>query len=538
MKHASYYIRHREQLLNQPLMHWPGLGGWAFYFLLKVVLAYLDLLRLDVLLNLALVALLVVPLRWPIMRVMRQVVMIPLAIMLVYSESYLPPFARLLDQWSQVAAFSWQYIFELLGRVVQLEYIAALVIGWILYLYLARALRMTVVSIVALLSVLWFAPQAQQQPAADSLVMTTPLNGPAGTLRPTTPDEYLTNFYNEQALLLLQPERGLQPQLDILIVNICSLSWDDLAVSGLQQHPLFNSSHIILEQFNSASSYSGPAALRLLQASCGHKPHDGLFTNDSQCAIPQQLARFGFESQLLLNHNGDYDNFAEQLLQYGSFSNRSTNDLTGIPVAMTGFDGQPIYRDYAVLRQWLDHDSTTPRFGFYNSTSLHDGNILPGFSGNSIASFDRRGQQLLDSLLQLYTDIERSGRNVLVIIVPEHGAALRGDRMQLTGLREIPSPALTHVPVLMTLFGEGVNEQSITTLRVNRSTGPSAIAAAIYTVLNQRPFSGGEYDPNALADALPVTPWVAENKDVKVIEFNQNYLLKLRDQNWMRYPGL
>lgn len=538
MKPASYYIRHRQQLLNQPLLHWPGLGGWAFYFLLKVVLAYLDVLRLDVLLNLALVALLVVPLRWPLLRIIRQLVMIPLALALAYAESYLPPFARLLDQWSQVTAFSWQYIFELLGRVVQLEYIAALVIGWIAYLYLARTLRMTVVSVLALLSVLWFAPQAQQQFADEPLVATVPLPGTVGMTRATTPDEYLTQFYNEQAQLLLQPERGLQPQLDILVVNICSLSWDDLALAGLEQHPLFASSHIVLEQFNSASSYSGPAALRLLQASCGHKPHDDLFTTDNQCAIPQQLARFGFASELLLNHNGDYDNFAEQLLQHGAFTQRSSNDLTSVPVAMTGFDGQPIYNDYAVLRQWLDNHGADRRFGFYNSTSLHDGNVLPGFSGTSIESFDRRGQQLLDGLLQLYGDIERSGRNVLVIVVPEHGAALRGDRMQLVGLREIPSPALTHVPVWITLFGEGINEQPIAPIRIDRSMGPSAIAAAIYTVLNQRPFSGGEYDPNALAEALPVTPWVAENKDVKVMEFNQQYLLKLREQNWMRYPGL
>lgn len=164
--------------------------------------------------------------------------------------------------------------------------------------------------------------------------------------------------------------------------------------------------------------------------------------------------------------------------------------------------------------------------------------MVQGFAGNSVQSFGLRGQQLLDSLLQLYADIETSGRNVLVIIVPEHGAALRGDRMQLTGLREIPSPALTHVPVLIRLFGEGVNERELSPIRVDRNTGPSAIAAAIYTVLNQRPFSGGEFDLRALAEALPVTPWLAENKDVKVMEFNQQYLLKLRDQNWMRYPGL
>ena len=44
-------------------------------------------------------------------------------------------------------------------------------------------------------------------------------------------------------------------------------------------------------------------------------------------------------------------------------------------------------------------------------------------------------------------ELEASGRRAVVVLVPEHGAALRGDSAQIAGLREIPTPAITLVPV-------------------------------------------------------------------------------------------
>lgn len=35
---------------------------------------------------------------------------------------------------------------------------------------------------------------------------------------------------------------------------------------------------------------------------------------------------------------------------------------------------------------------------------------------------------------------------MMVVVVPEHGGALKGDRMQISGLRDIPSPSITNVP--------------------------------------------------------------------------------------------
>jgi len=56
----------------------------------------------------------------------------------------------------------------------------------------------------------------------------------------------------------------------------------------------------------------------------------------------------------------------------------------------------------------------------------------------------------LDAFL---ANLDKSGRRVMVLVVPEHGAALEGDRMQMSGLRDIPSPSITHVPVGIKFVG-------------------------------------------------------------------------------------
>ncbi len=57
-----------------------------------------------------------------------------------------------------------------------------------------------------------------------------------------------------------------------------------------------------------------------------------------------------------------------------------------------------------------------------------------------------RAQKLFDDLDNFFTELEKSGRKVMVVVVPEHGGALKGDKMQVSGLRDIPSPSITERP--------------------------------------------------------------------------------------------
>src|SRR5690606_5904644 len=90
----------------------------------------------------------------------------------------------------------------------------------------------------------------------------------------------------------------------------------------------------------------------------------------------------------------------------------------------------------------------------YNTITLHDGNREATADGGGRSSpFLTRAQRLLDELNAFIGQLEKSGRPVVLILVPEHGAALKGDRMQIAGMREIPTPDITHVPVGVRVIG-------------------------------------------------------------------------------------
>ncbi len=62
------------------------------------------------------------------------------------------------------------------------------------------------------------------------------------------------------------------------------------------------------------------------------------------------------------------------------------------------------------------------------------------------ADYKARAQKFFDELNAFFNELEKSGRKVMVVVVPEHGGALKGDRMQVSGLRDIPSPSITNIP--------------------------------------------------------------------------------------------
>src|SRR5690554_6228558 len=285
------YRQQRQQMLYHPLFSWPGLGAWSFYFLVKVALVTQGFIELDLLWNIALFTFLVIPAGPAWLRFSRQCIAAIAATVLFYAESSLPPFERLIAQWDLISAFSTRYLFELITRLVSIEWIAALLISWILYMYLNKLLRMTTVTLAALLSVPFWSGAGSNTTPSLLTETTNPqhITGITPELTALEPNQILEQFYREQREVVLTPTPDLAPDFDILILNICSLSWSDLKAFDLLDHPFMSRADILLTNFYSGSSYSGPAALRLLQASCGQRPHSELFAPIESCTLGSQL---------------------------------------------------------------------------------------------------------------------------------------------------------------------------------------------------------------------------------------------------------
>ncbi|WP_063913612.1 cellulose biosynthesis protein BcsG [Pseudomonas sp. p21] len=525
------------------LARWPGLGGWNLYFLAKFLLVALGMLDFQALPNLLFAAFLLVPLPGKWLRIARQLAAVPIGIALFYQDTWLPPFSRLLAQ-PGVFDFSWDYLLELLGRFINWNLLGALALLLVCYLYLRHWLRLSTLS---LLGLAWLAVgglpslgfNAGQAPGVAAASPAEQAQATAVADNATL-DSWLERFFaSERERVTAFPAMKADEQpFDLLVINICSLAWDDLSAVGLRDNPLFSRLDVIFDQFNSATSYSGPAAIRVLRASCGQSSHAGLYQPaPEQCLLFQNLARLGFQSNTLLNHSGRFDNFIGDITQQHMPQPGLRN--TDFPRALVGFDGSPIASDLEVLRRWwgqrqgasAEHVSL-----FYNSISLHDGNrIVTADGGTRVADYTTRATRLFGELGSFLDELERSGRRVVVAFVPEHGAALHGDRMQLSGMREIPTPSITHVPVGLKFIGMGQPARS-EPLHVSAPTSYLALSeliSRVYAGLGQQQV----LDVPSLLSDLPTTEPVAETAGAQVLNYQGRAYMRLQGQpDWQPIP--
>ena len=163
----------------------------------------------------------------------------------------------------------------------------------------------------------------------------------------------LKTFYAAQSRLHLQLQRSetAAAPFDIIVLHVCSLSWDDLAVVGMRQHPLLQRFDVVFSNFNSAASYSGPASLRLLHGTCGQQAHTQIYDSEEpSCYVFPSLEKLGYQTQALLNHDGVYEGFGATLEEKGGLAGKFLPNQNAA-VHMQNFDGSPIYNDYALLSQ-------------------------------------------------------------------------------------------------------------------------------------------------------------------------------------------
>ncbi|MBL1379049.1 cellulose biosynthesis protein BcsG [Zobellella sp. CGMCC 1.18722] len=513
------------------------------YFLLKLALFWLGYLNLQPLPNLVFAAVLLFPLGPRSLRILRNLLAIPVAAALLYQDTWFPPFTRLLNQ-PGVLDFSGLYLLELLERFINWQLCGLLLLIVVAYIYLRQWLRLTTFS---LLGLAWLGIQPvleMAQPVAVAQVRTeapAPAPSAQANAEPDSSmlDGYLQDFYGRESERVVDFRGASEPvaPFDLVIINICSMAWDDLEAVGLRDNRLLQQMDVVFDHFNSATSYSGPAAIRLLRASCGQGAHDSLYQDaPAQCLLMDQLQSLGYSNEAVLNHNGQFDNFIGDIRAQGQLP-LAALDTRGLQRSVIGFDSSPIWRDRDVLGGWwqrrLGREDARVAM-FYNTTTLHDGNrtVLPD-GGTRRGDYRELANRLIDDLTVFFEQLEHSQRRVVVVVVPEHGASLHGDRMQIAGMREIPSPSITHVPVGIRLFGMGV-ERGPAPQRVSEPSSYLALSAFIARLHDA---NADATLPVLLAD-LPVTPWVAENAGTVVLDYDGIPYVRLKENGiWLPYPA-
>ncbi|WP_413528883.1 cellulose biosynthesis protein BcsG [Rahnella inusitata] len=531
---------------------WRGLGAWNYYFLLKFVLLWQGYLNFDALGNLIFAAALLFPL--PSLRVhrWRQWTALPFGLALLYHDTWLPGWRSIVSQGADVTGFSMGYLLELADRFINWQWIGvgfALLVG---YLFVSQWIRLTTFTVAALLWVnLSFLitpflaskpvtaavqPTVTAQPVAASGTVNT-VNGP-----PTDANlsAYLEQFYqNESRRTVRFPDAlpaDAQP-FDLLVINICSLAWADLDAVNLSTSPLWSRFDYVFSNFNSATAYSGPASIRLLRASCGQSSHHNLYqAAGQQCYLFDDLARLGFTSQLAMDHTGEFGNYIGNLRDDADMKSPLMSQA-GLGHELTSFDGSPIFNDGQLFTRWLENQEkagTARTATFFNLIPLHDGNRYVG--SNKSADYRSRATTLLNNLNAFMDQLEKSGRKVMLVVVPEHGAALVGDKMQISGLRDIPSPGITHIPVGVKFFGMQA-PHSASPIKIDAPSSYLAIAEMVSRAADGKVFTSPSMDWKTFSANLPQTPLVSENENAVVMEYQGKIYIRLNGGGWVPYPS-
>ena len=525
-----------------------GLGVWNVYFIIAFALAAFGYIELNLLGNALLMAWLLLPVGPKWLRILRGTLGVAAAAVLLYSESWLPGVDSILANKGGIAGFSLLYMAEF-----ALDFINVKMVGWGLLVFLGyflvrRYVRVTFFTIVYFLGAVtmpWvqsILPERAPVVTADAGGQTNEAAAPAKTGKADAKavgewyDAFLAYEHDRRARF----PNGLSEKdtpFDILLLSICSVSNDDLAVSQLDQHPLFTEFNIRFDSFNAATAYSGPALLRLLNGACGQPSHSELYgERRPECEIMTRLGTLGYSQRLLMDHSGEYDNFLQSMRDKAGVT--ATLDNAKYPTRYMGFDDEEIADSLAVLRHW-QRTQVKSKAGrtatLINFIALHDGNRLPG--RGRAEPFKPRAQEMFDNIRTFLRELERSGRKTMVVIVPEHGAAVRGDKIQVPRLRDIPTMRISRVPVMVKFVGlKGMPNEPI---HVTGNTSYLALTSLIGKTLETDYFSkdGGTVPLEQLVHDLPQTNPVSENGTVQTLEYQGREYFRQNGGEWKPYGG-
>lgn len=525
-----------------------GLRLWSVYFLFKFGLYFCSYIGFNFLLNLLLcVAMCLRPDNKKI-RILYTLCLSFVAVALLYHDSYLPDLHQILVQKQNIADFSTIYIVQFLADFVNMHMILAIFILIIAVLLLKDWIRVT--TVIYLLFCWVFCLNYDLLPTKEIQVITnnnselemnsdipSQANSPTETNLGKYFDAFITHEKDRIITMPTQLGSSFVP-FDIILINICSMANDDLAVSGLQMHQVFNRFDISFDNFNSAASYSTPASLRLLRANCGQETESEMYkTRKPECELITSLEAIGYSSSLYLDHTGEYGNYLSSLRNLGGL-NAPINNLKELGIQYNSFDGSPIYSDKDLFDNYLRHmnnGNVQNNISFINLISLHDGNTLP--NDHSPLSYNIRANKLLNDINELIDNLEKSNRRTMLIMIPEHGAALHGDKMQIAKLREIPNTKITHIPVYIKFVGLKQQNKS-TQIKVRGNYSYLAISEIIRRVINDNVFNDENNNQNTLdlvVKDLPQSADVAESTNSFFMRYANKPFFMLKGDNWKPY---
>jgi cellulose synthase operon protein YhjU len=500
------------------------MGLWSFYFLGKFYLYFRGFIHFDFALNLLFFIFLVIPLPTQLVRyhkgvaVVRLLFCLILGLLLLWHDSWLPSIRDSLSFVNQEGLPSKEYLYRFILGFLNLLEVAVLAAIFIFCMLVRNRIKLTPV----VLAVILIIPLSELGQYKDD----------AGGL---------DSFYRSEAARVIQFDKSeqLNPDFDIIILHICSLAWDDLKAVALEESQFFKQFDYLFTNFNSVTAYSNPSSIRLLRADCGQSSHDALYNEaPTKCYLFDALREQGYQTYFTLNHDGVYGHFAQETKRLGHLDEPLLP--AGLDPLAYNFDESAIYDDYAVLENWwkVRQEAKSRRAAvYYNTITMHDGHHRVGeknwWKRNRLDDYREFAQKLFADITRFSNLVASSGRNAVIMFVPEHGLSLRGSKLQAPGLRDIPLPSITIVPVAIKLVGKGHNH--VSTQVISNPTSYFSLSYLLAAFFKHNPFAPNGLNTQIIRD-IPETDFVAENQGVRLVKKGADYLLYGKEKKWIKLP--
>ncbi|MDA8433668.1 MAG: cellulose biosynthesis protein BcsG [Nitrospiraceae bacterium] len=206
-------------------------------------------------------------------------------------------------------------------------------------------------------------------------------------------------------------------------------------------------------------------------------------------------------------------------------------------------DYSPIYDDLEILNRWwkMREDSREKKaFLYMDITTMHGGahwaDDSEWWRKKPSVLYREFGLRLFGNIDAFLGKLEASGRNFVVVFVPEHGMALRGSSIQSPDIREIPLPAITTVPVGIKLIGPGISPIS-RQITVSRPASYLAISYLLKSFLSSSAFGRDEMLTKEVIAGIPETAFMAENEESMVIRQDGEVYYYGKGKKWITLPA-
>lgn len=503
------------------------MGLWNFYFLAKLYLYFKGFIRLGFVWNLLFCLFLIIPIPernrfHRSLTVVKYSLSVVFGFLLLWSDSWFPPLGESIAFLNQQGWPTKEYVYRFLLGAFDPWQLIVLVFILIFCIVATKYMRLT--------------------PLVFVLLLIVPLNQIGQPKEEAEGD--LAAFYKSESerIIHFEDAKAGDPDFDIIILHVCSLSWDDLEGAGIgRDDRFFRQFDYVFTDFNSATTHSNPAAIRLLRANCGQLGHEALYNETpTECYLFDTLRTQGYETYFTFNHDGTYGHFAEEVRLLGHLD--EPIKLAGIPIQAYNFDGAPLFDDYRALERWwkMRQESNANRAAvYYNTISLHEGAHRAEDKDwwkedKRLENYTGFVQKLFEDTTKFFDLIASSGRNAVIIFVPEHGMALRGSSLQPAGLREIPLPQITRVPVGIKLIGNGHDKVPANPVVFTQPASYLAISYLLASFLNENPFGPGASLSHGITENIPTTNFLSENEAARILKRGEDYFLYDKQKKWIK----